>query len=111
MPDVHTLRIGGEYVVLDRLYLNAGYAFKSPFRKNYLYPISPNSVRIDTDFENVKYAQSACFGIGYRGRYFMAQAAYQYQHQKELVYAFETAEPYSVNNKTHHLVITIGFHL
>lgn len=111
MPDVHTLRIGGEYVLRNQLYFNAGYAFKSNFGGSYSYGLSLTSMRVDADFENMKYTQNACLGFGFRGRYFMAQMAYQLCLQKEDIFAFETAEPYRMTNRTSHIVFTLGVHL
>ena len=111
MPNVHTIRIGGEYVINDNIFINAGYAFQSNFGDEYIYVANPTSIRMDVDFENTLFTQNACVGFGYRGKYFIGQLAYRFSWQKENLFAFESADPYPMRNRTSHIVLTIGLHL
>lgn len=109
--NLHTLRAGLEVVPVLGLYINAGYAFESPFdKRQFVVPMDNTFDRQDTYFHQLRWTQYASFAIGYRGTHMMVQAAYQYRWQRLNLYAHENAMPYDMNTNTHRIVITIGWH-
>lgn len=115
--DVHALKAGFEFVLWDRIFLNAGYACMSSFlsdkkQKQWVEDNKRdyNSVRLDTDFRQVAMSQYASVGVGYRGVWGRAQVAYQYGWQQMNVYAHELATPYDVHTQTHRVVLTLDWH-
>ena len=111
MNDVHTLRAGIEIVPVSNLFINAGYIYESQFRDGTdIVVLSNNDVRTDTYFQNIRNTQYISVGIGYRGRIFMAQAAYQFGMHNTNLYAHQEASPYDMRSQTHRVVLTIGWH-
>ena len=109
--DRHSLRFGVEVTPYAGLYLNAGYAFESTFSKDLVFTADRTMLRQDTYFQNTKQTQYISGGVGYRGRWFIAQVAYQYRMQKLNLYAHENIlEPYHINTDTHRIVFTFGWH-
>ncbi|MBR1877719.1 MAG: hypothetical protein IJ814_01810 [Paludibacteraceae bacterium] len=109
--DVHTLRAGLEVVPVPGLYINAGYAYESTFNKNdAMVSVDPVLDRQDTYYQRLRFTQYASAAIGYRGRYVIVQAAYQYRWQGINLHAHENAQPYTMNTDTHRLVVTFGWH-
>lgn len=109
--DVHTLKAGLEVIPVMGLYINAGYAYESTFKKTYTpAAMDPTFDRQDTYSICPKWSQYASVAVGYRGTYFMVQAAYQFRWQNNLLYAHEWAEPYDMTTNTHRIVITLGWH-
>ena len=109
--DIHTLRAGLEWVPTDKLYINAGYAFSSMFKDaHYVYALQHGDIRTDTDTRNVRWNQYASFGIGYRGTFFIAQAAYQCGWDNSTYYAHELSDNYDWRSFTHRVVLTFAFH-
>jgi hypothetical protein len=93
------------------LYINAGYAFESPFdKRQFVVPMDNTFERQDTYFHQLRWTQYASFAIGYRGTHMMVQAAYQYRWQRLNLYAHENAMPYDMNTNTHRIIITVGWH-
>lgn len=109
--NIHSLRAGIEIVPIPGLYINAGYAYESTFRKDYImYPIDPWFERKDAYFQHTRNTQYASAAIGYRGQMMIVQAAYQYRWQGLNLYAHEYAQPYNMNTETHRFVLTLGWH-
>ena len=114
MKNVHSLRVGGEAVIADNFYLNAGYAYESEFLKpneDYVWYMQPTDVRTDTDFSNLRYSHNASLGFGYRGKYLIAQIAYSLRWQRIGLFPFDLAEPYNMHTMTHRIALTFGFHM
>lgn len=114
MKNVHSLRVGGEAVIADNFYLNAGYAYESEFLKpneDYVWYMQPTDVRTDTDFSNLRYSHNASLGFGYRGKYLIAQLAYSLRWQRIGLFPFDLAEPYNMHTMTHRIALTFGFHM
>ena len=112
MHSRHCLRVGGECVLAEKLYLNAGYAYESEFTKKAYYNALPyNDVRTDTDFFNLCGSNTASVGFGYRGRYLIAQAAYSLRWQKLNMFPFDSEDCYNMRTRTHRVVFTFAFHL
>ena len=107
---VHSLRAGVEVVPYPGLYINAGYVYESPFDNN-LPPslIDPTLERQDTYSQTPRYQQYISGGVGYRGRYVVAQLAYQYSLRRFNLYAHENADPYLMQQKTHRIVLTLAW--
>lgn len=109
--DRHSWRIGGEFIPVPGLYLNAGYGFESVGK----YQFEPTSMaydlaRQDTHSIFTRATQCASAGIGWRGQYTIVQLAYQYRWQALSVYAHEQAQPYNDVLGTHRVVLTLGWH-
>ena len=108
---VHSLRTGIEVIPVMGLYVNAGYAFESTFKKNTNpVPMDPTFGRQDTYFVTPRWSQYVSAAVGYRGSIMMVQAAYQYRWQRTNLYAHENASPYEMNATTHRIILTIGWH-
>ncbi len=112
MDNIHTLKAGLEFVPVVGLYINAGYAYSSTFKKGDPAPvlIDPTLERQDAHSLFPRRTQYVSAGIGYRGRFVVAQMAYQYRWQRLQLYAHQAASPYDINTDTHRIVFTIGWH-
>ena len=110
--DQHSLRAGIEVIPVMGMYVNLGYAYESSFKTSpTVVAADPAFVRQDTYFFNPKWSQYASIAIGYRGTYFIAQAAYQYRWQRTSIYAHElVTRPYDMFADTHRIVFTFGWH-
>ena len=111
IPTTHSLRAGVEIVPINGIYIDLGYAFESTFKKSDpVYAIDPTLRRRDAYYQYTRWQQYISGGVGYRGRHFFVQAAYQYHHTRKNVYAHELATPYHWNDDAHRIVVTIGWH-
>ncbi|WP_308746069.1 outer membrane protein transport protein [uncultured Bacteroides sp.] len=90
MKGVHTFRIGAEYKVIPEFAFRLGYNYSTTaFKENDAYKWIPvNSTLTDTDFANSQSHSNYTIGIGYRGKAFYADLAYQYSMYKEKFYPF-----------------------
>lgn len=108
--DIHSLRAGVEIVPYPGLYINAGYVFESPFKSNRQpCAIDPTWDRQDTYSQYPKWQQYISGGVGYRGRYVVVQAAYQYALRRFNLFAHENAQPYLMEQNTHRIVLTLAW--
>lgn len=108
---MHSLRAGIEVIPVLGLYINAGYACESEFRRaDRVVPMDATFDRQDTYYQFPKMAHYASVAVGYRGTYMIVQAAYQYRLQRLNLYAHEAANPYDMHADTHRIVLTIGWH-
>ena len=110
VPAVHSFRAGLEVVPVTGLYINAGYAFESAFDKPKMIAIDPTLDRQDAYFVHNQWQQYISGGVGFRGKYLIAQLAYQYNMHRSRLYAHEYAMPYRINMNTHRVVLTLGWH-
>jgi hypothetical protein len=106
----HSFRTGLEIVPIPGLYINAGYVFESTFAQPRIVPFDTSLNRQDTYFWHHKWQQYISGGIGFRGQYIIAQAAYQFRMQRAQLFAHEDAAPYDINQDSHRIVVTIGWH-
>lgn len=106
----HSLRAGLELVPITGLYINAGYVFESNFAQARVVDYDKTLDRQDTYFWHQRWQQYISGGIGFRGRYIIAQAAYQYRMHRAQLFAHEAAAPYDINQDFHRIVVTIGWH-
>lgn len=89
LKGVHTFRIGAEYKVIPEFAFRLGYNYSSAAFKDEAYKWIPtNSTLTDTDFANSQSHSNYTIGIGYRGKSFYADLAYQYSTYKEKFYPF-----------------------
>lgn len=85
----HTFRIGAEYMVIPEFAFRLGYNYSSAvFRDEAVKYIPSNSLITDTDFSNKRSQSNYTLGIGYRGKMFYADLAYQLSTYKENFYPF-----------------------
>ena len=113
MDDVHTLKVGLEGVIVDRFFLNLGYAYESSFLKanQYTAGVLPvNTARTDAYSQYIRFAHYASAGFGYHGSLFTIHAAYRYRWQKGRTFTHELAEPNDWYAVTHDIVLTLDFH-
>lgn len=110
-PDIHSLRTGLEVIPIPGMYINAGYAYESSFRKeDTVTPIDPALNRFDAYSMCPQWSQYASVALGYRGKYAIVQVAYQYRWQNLHLYAHQDAFPYDIQTNTHRVVLTLGWH-
>ena len=114
---MHTLKIGGEFVPLNNLFLNLGYACESDFRRSdQIFLLKANDTRTDGDFRHWLTAHYASAGIGYRGSFFVAHLAYQFGFRNSRLYPFAVSDqayspdPFDMNTMTHRIVLTLAWH-
>ena len=125
---VQTFRIGAEVRLAPGWFGRLGYNFvSSPFKKEaYLntFTNSPSyNYSLNTDYVNLGATNRVTAGLGYRGKHFYADLAYQYQTQAADVYAFRTStaaqyDPSSayqnslpaqkLDLKRHNVMLTLG---
>ena len=108
--DTHTLRVGLEGVVVNRFFLNAGYAFESYFKTPEPEQLAINTVRTDAYSWYRNHSHYITAGFGYHGAHVIVHAAYKLRMQQVNVYAHEFATPYDLRAMTHNIVLTLGFH-
>ena len=85
----HTFRIVAEYKVIPEFAFRLGYNYSSAvFRDEAVKYIPSNSLITDTDFSNKRSQSNYTLGIGYRGKMFYADLAYQLSTYKENFYPF-----------------------
>ena len=110
--DMHSLRAGLEIVPVAGMYINAGYAYESPFINSMdrRVGLDPTLDRQDAYFQRLRRTQYASVALGYRGDYLIFQMAYQYRWQNIDLFAHENAAPYDMHTTTHRIVLTLGWH-
>lgn len=128
MKPVSTFRIGAEARLAKGVYARAGYNFVSaPFEKDAYLNLFTNTpsyyspsyyYSTNTDYVNLGNTHRATLGLGYKGKHFYADVAYQIQTQEADVYAFHIPEQFSDRNrlpgqridlKRHHAMLTVGY--
>ena len=110
VPAVHSFRAGLEVVPVTGLYINAGYVFESAFDKAKMIAVDPTLDRQDAYFVHNQWQQYISGGVGFRGKYLIAQLAYQYNMHRSQLFVHEYASPYSIIRNTHRVVLTLGWH-
>ena len=106
----HTLRAGLEGVIVDRFFLNAGYAFESTFTQPQAKMLPYNAVRTDAYSQFSNHSHYITAGFGYRSTHISIHGAYRLRMQQFDTFAHELATPYDLRAMTHSVVISIGFH-
>ena len=109
--DIHTFKVGFEGVIKDSWMVEAGYAYESSLlKKQPIYSVNPVSIRLDTDWRNIRHSHYASLGVGYHGEWAIVHAAYQCRIQNSDVYAHEMAPRTPMRTLTHSIVVTIAWH-
>ena len=122
---VQTFRAGAEVRLAQGLFGRIGYNYvSSPFKKDaYLntFTQSPSyAYSLNTDYVNLGAINRVTLGLGYRGKHFYADMAYQYQKQQADVYAFRATDAgngtganllsgQKVDLDRHNVMLTLGF--
>ncbi len=91
----HGVRVGAELTVTDNFLIRVGYGYNtSPYKDN----------------TNNAGAHTASGGIGFRGKVFFCDFAYQYRHygQNFWFYQDEALEPTTVTTNSHRFLATVG---
>lgn len=89
LKGVHTLRVGAEFKIIPEFAFRLGYnyvtaaMYDDTFRR-----MAINSISTSTEFSNLKATNNYTIGIGYKGKSFYADLAYQLNTYKEDFYAF-----------------------
>ncbi len=125
LRDTHTLRVGLEARVAPELYVRGGYNFVSaPLRKEAilnLFTDSPSyAYSTGTDYVNLGDTHRLTCGLGYRGKNFYTDLAYQYQTQGADVYPFSYTKSgvvgrdndlngQHINLDRHQVLLTLGY--
>lgn len=123
MKPVSTVKVGAEARISPNLYLRAGYNYVSaPMKKKaYLNLFTASSsyyYSTNTDYVNLGSINRVTCGLGFRGKHFYADMAYQYQRQQGDLYTFHVPETGSEANRLsaatvdlnrHNVMLTIGY--
>lgn len=123
LKPVSTFRVGAEVRLAPEIYGRVGYNYVSaPFKDDAylnLFTASPSyNYSTNTDYVNLGDINRITAGLGYHGKHFYADLAYQYQQQKGIVYAFHVPESNSeinrlkgekVNLNRNNVMLTIGY--
>lgn len=111
LPDEHTFKLGGEYVLHGNWFFRAGYAVR-PAIGGYDFRFLPSNVdtRTDTDFRNLRSTHYAGLGAGFRNRRWILDIAYQYAFDRSAIFAHALQQtPFDVTTSTHRIVISLGW--
>lgn len=107
----HTARIGAEFRVLPSVALRAGYNYTTALTDNSAFKfMESGSARTDTEYVNLKDKNSFSAGIGFAGRSFYLDVAYQFTKYNADFYAFDNLYMKSIDliTKRHQLLFTMG---
>lgn len=111
LKGVHSIRLGVEWKVIPQVAFRSGYNYISEAFESAAYKdLSPNSIHTDTDFANTKAQNNYTLGMGYQGRCFYADLAYQYSTYKANFFAFDHVDlPVTkVTNARSQVLLTLG---
>ncbi len=106
----HAFRAGLEGVIVNRFFLNAGYAFEGTFKQPKAQCLPYNTIRTDAYSQFSNHSHYITAGFGYRSTHFSIHGAYRLRMQQFDTFAHELATPYDLRAMTHSIVISIGFH-
>jgi len=111
MQNVHTLKIGTEWVVKNNLFFRAGYAYGSSFVEPNIFVLANNDYRTDAATYALRSAHYISGGIGYRSQWLMLEAAYQCRLQNVDVYAHaNSCTVFCIYPISHEIVFTLAWH-
>ena len=108
--DTHAFRAGLEGVIVNRFFLNAGYAYETTFASPKAEALAYNTVRTDAYSQFRNWSHYITAGFGYRASHVFVNAAYRLRIQQFDTFAHELATAYDMRAMTHNIVVTIGFH-
>jgi len=110
MDDVHTFKVGLEFLPVVGLYVNLGYAYESTFKPYKPAHMDQTFARQDTYSFYPRVSQYASAAFGYRGTYMIIQAAYQYHWKQTAFYSMDDVAPWDIYGITHRIVLTLAWH-
>ncbi len=106
----HTLKVGGEYRVLDFLSLRLGGAFATPvIERNTMKTLPENSIRTDLESMVKAWSYNVSGGIGFRWTYWGIDLAYQYNQQYATLAPIVGVKPVNLTNSYHNVLLTGSF--
>lgn len=111
LKGVHTVRLGVEVKPVAQFAVRAGYNHRTAAFTDDAFKLLPNnSVRTDTEYANTKALNNYTLGIGYRGKMFYADLAYQFSSYKSDFYPFDNTDlsATKVKNERHQMLMTLG---
>lgn len=108
VADSHSLRLGTEWVIRERAFLNIGYACTfSPKSKDYIYRLADNDVRTDMCASATFVKHHLGASIGYRGPFAFVQIGYCWGlHRQHVMVPIDDF----ARSSSHDIVLTIGWH-
>lgn len=120
LKGVHTIKAGVEFKPVPEMAVRLGYNYVSPMYKENGYRDPAvrsygNYYSSQTDFTNWKATNRITAGLGYAGKNFFADLAYQYSTQKGDFYPFTNVADFNtptiteVKNDRHQLLMTLGY--
>lgn len=115
LKDGHSLKLGAEAKLTQRVSLRAGYvlmtaANNADYKNGKL--LVANSVNTNTEYFNQNYNTNLySVGLGYRGEDWFIDAAYVLKNQKEDFYPYQDLDlqPAVVKTNNHNIALTLGF--
>jgi hypothetical protein len=104
LNSLHTFKVGAELRLIDCLYLRGGYNYvTAPMNESAFMDLFTNSnsyyYSSNTDYVNLGAINRFSCGLGYKGRRFYADLAYQYTMQSGDLYAFHLPEANDMTNR------------
>lgn len=113
MQPQHMVKVGAEWAIINRLFLDMGYAAQlyGRYEQTSVNVVDYGSSRLDTDQQRFGLKQYASVGLTFRNQWAVAGIAYQFSHRSTDVWAHEMQEaPIGTYTDTwHKLVFTLGF--
>lgn len=120
---VSTFKVGAEARILPNTYLRLGYNFISaPIKKDAFLNLFTASdsyyYNTNTDYVNLGETNRVTAGLGWKGKHFYIDAAYQYQKQEGDLYTFHVPEmnsqinrlkPQNIDFSKHSALLTLGY--
>lgn len=121
LKTIHTFRIGAEVRLAKGTYARVGYNYvSSPFKKgaklNCFTSSAAYHYNLNTDYVNLGATNRVTVGLGYHGKNWYADVAYQFQAQKGDVFAYNYTEQginllkgQSVDLNRQNVMFTLGY--
>lgn len=107
----HTAKVGAEFRILPSLALRGGFGYVSEMMdKSSFKLVESTSARTETDYCNIMDKYYASCGLGYAGKRFYVDVAYQFIKTKADFYAFDALYMNSIplKMKKHNLLFSVG---
>ena len=112
MCKTHTIKLGGEFQVVDGFFLRAGFAYASKPMKNY----TPEEAYNIVNFRAITIPQQSVYvtgGAGYKGEHFYCDLAYAFKNTTNYLYDYlpldTKDESLKEGLKTRNIIATVGW--
>ncbi len=106
----HTLKLGGEYRVLDFMSLRVGGAFTTPsVAADAVKTLPYNTLRTDIEYAANAWSYYVSGGVGFRWTNWGIDLAYQYRQQYASFAPFAGAKTMNFTNSYHNILLTGSF--